>query len=206
MINIGTLWAKFFLRIHGKSVRNSKINRSAKIFYGSNVLDSKIGECSYCGYNCLIVFAEIGKYCSIGSNVRIGGASHPMNWVSTSPVFHSGKNVLNKHFATHNYITNKKTLIGHDVWIGDNVLIKSGVTIGNGAVIGMGSVVTKDVGDYEVYAGCPATLIKKRFDDETIKKLQLIQWWNEDDETLKEWAVFFTDPNLLFEKIDSVID
>ena len=35
-------------------------------------------------------------------------------------------------------------------------MVKAGVKIGNGAIIGMGSVVTKDVPDYEIWAGNPA--------------------------------------------------
>lgn len=45
-------------------------------------------------------------------------------------------------------------------WIGFNSIILKGVTIGEGAVVGAGSVVTKDVPDYAVVAGNPATLIK----------------------------------------------
>jgi len=39
-------------------------------------------------------------------------------------------------------------------------IILKGVTIGEGAVVGAGSVVTKDVPDYGVVAGNPATLIR----------------------------------------------
>lgn len=52
--------------------------------------------------------------------------------------------------------------IGNDVWIGSRVTILPGVSIGNGAVIGAGAVVTKDVPDYEVWAGNPARRIKSR--------------------------------------------
>lgn len=69
-----------------------------------------------------------------------------------------------------------------------------GVTIGDGAVIGAGSVVTKDVGPYEIWAGNPARFIRKRFDDETIEKLLESQWWNWDDEKLKQYGEKFQSP------------
>ncbi len=68
--------------------------------------------------------------------------------------------------------------IGNDVWIGYGAIILSGVCIGHGAVIGAGSVVTKDVGNYEIVAGNPARLIRKRFDDETITQLLALKWWD----------------------------
>lgn len=74
------------------------------------------------------------------------------------------------------------------MWIGANVCIKAGVIIGDGAVIGMGGIVTEDVAPYEVRAGVPARLIKKRFDDDTIKKLIETQWWDWDDEKLARLA------------------
>lgn len=62
------------------------------------------------------------------------------------------------------------------------------MTIGDGAVIGAGSIVTKDVGPYEIWAGNPARFIRKRFDDDTIEKLLKSQWWNWDDEKIKEYS------------------
>ena len=55
------------------------------------------------------------------------------------------------------------------------MLIKSGVTICDGAVIGMGSVVTHDVGPYEIWAGNPARMIRKRFDDGSVENLKQIK-------------------------------
>ena len=52
------------------------------------------------------------------------------------------------------------------------------MNIGNGAIIGAGAVVTKDVAPYSIVVGVPAKLIRKRFDDETIKRLEDIRWWD----------------------------
>jgi maltose O-acetyltransferase len=48
------------------------------------------------------------------------------------------------------------------VVIGTRVTILPGVHIGKGAVVASGAVVTKDVGEYEVVGGVPATYIRAR--------------------------------------------
>ena len=57
--------------------------------------------------------------------------------------------------------TTKPVFIKENVWIGDSAIICKGVTIGKNSIIGAGSVVTKDVDENCVYAGNPATFIKK---------------------------------------------
>lgn len=54
----------------------------------------------------------------------------------------------------------------------------NGVTIGNGAIIAARAVVIKDVPAYSIVAGNPAKVVKMRFDDQTINRLQKIAWWN----------------------------
>jgi virginiamycin A acetyltransferase len=71
-------------------------------------------------------------------------------------------------------------VIGNDVWIGYDALIMSGVHIGDGAIIGSRAVVTRDVKPYEVVGGIPAKVIKKRFNEDIIKELLNIRWWNAD--------------------------
>ena len=56
----------------------------------------------------------------------------------------------------------REIVIGDDVWIGARVIILPGVHVGTGAIIGAGSIVTKDIPDYEVWAGNPAHFIKSR--------------------------------------------
>lgn len=40
------------------------------------------------------------------------------------------------------------------------------------------SVVTKDVPPYSIVGGAPAKQIRQRFDAETIKQLEALQWWD----------------------------
>ena len=117
----------------------------------------------------------------------IGGGRHPINWVSTSPVFYKGKNVLKKNFSNENFLESKKTVVDNGVWIGSNVLIKGGVHIANGVIVGMGSIVTKDIPPYEIWAGNPAKLIKKRFSNKIIEELEKSKWWEESDCILKKY-------------------
>ena len=193
-MTLSYLWAKLYKKLRGSAILNSKINKTSKVEAGSCIVNTSFDRYSFCGYDCTIVNCDVGAFCSIASNVKIGGARHPMEWVSTSPVFSSNKDSVKKKFSRHLKNDDKRTIIGHDVWIGESVLIKGGVIIGNGAVIGMGSVVTKDVPPYAVVAGCPARIIRKRFDDHIIDKLSLIKWWEFDEIRLMKYAKYVTNP------------
>ena len=67
---------------------------------------------------------------------------HPIDWVSTSPVFYEGRDSLKKKYTIHKRNQDKITTIEYDVWIGQNAMIKQGVKIG--VVVGIGSTITKD--------------------------------------------------------------
>jgi acetyltransferase-like isoleucine patch superfamily enzyme len=175
-------------------VINGRIHITSKIEAGSSVVDTTFAKHSFCGYDCTIVNCEVGAFCSISNNVVIGGARHPMEWVSMSPVFSSRKDSVKKKFSMHDKGFTPRTFIGNDVWIGEKALIKAGVKIGDGAVIGMGSVVTKDVSPYSIVAGCPAKVIRKRFDDQTIDKLMKIKWWEFEEQRLYQLAKYIPTP------------
>lgn len=181
------------------AIRSSQIDKSSAVCSGSNINYSTIARYSYIGNDSFLYYASVGAFCSVGDCCRIGNPSHPMTWVSLSPVFIKGKNILNKNFAHMSFQDNQTTIIGNDVWIGSNVLIKSGVTIGNGAIIGMGSVVTKNVPPYEVWAGNPAKFIRKRFTDNIIADLLEIEWWNWPEERIEKYAHLFNDTEKLIE-------
>lgn len=57
----------------------------------------------------------------------------------------------------------QEVVINEDVWCGANVTILKGIHIGRGSVIAAGAVLTKNVGEYEIWAGVPAKKIRDRF-------------------------------------------
>lgn len=183
------------------AIRGSTINKTASVGNGAQIVNCTIGRYSYI-YGTSIVQADVGAFCSIAAGSSIGGGSHPTDWVSSSPVFYKGKNVLKQNFSQNKYQEFKKTKIGNDVWIGAKCLVKGGVTIGDGAVIGMGSVVTKDIPPYEIWAGNPAKFIRKRFDDETIEKLLKIKWWDMPDKDLKDLGDLFNAPQKFIKHLE----
>jgi len=193
-------FAKLLKKIQIAAIENSNIHPSSVVCSQSQLFNTNVGRYTYIGNGCSLIEVEIGMFCSIADGVIIGGGSHPLDWVSTSPVFYKGINILKTNFAIHEYDPFKITKINNDVWIGRNAIIRSGITIETGAIVGMGAVVTKDIGPYEVWAGNPAKLIRKRFNDDTIKHLLESKWWLWDDEKLREKSGLFNDVNTFLKK------
>lgn len=193
--------SKLISKLRLSSIKNSEINKKSKIGSGNNIINLKMDKYSYIGNDCIIVNVEIGSFCSIANNCVIGGANHPTDWLSTSPIFYEGKNILKKNFSFHKYNSYLNTHIGNDVWIGNNVLIKSGVKVSDGAIIGMGSIVTKNVGSYEIWAGNPARFIRRRFPDYVIDELNNHKWWNYDEEKIAELSLYSQDINQMLNKM-----
>ena len=122
----------------------------------------------------------LGKFCALAAETRfIMTGDHKLDAISTYPfpVFGHG---WREAFDVHNLPIKGDIIVGNDVWFGYNTLIRNGVSIGNGAIIAAGAVVTKDVPAYAIVAGNPAKVVKMRFDDATIKRLEQIAWWNWD--------------------------
>ena len=141
---------------------------------------------------------EVGRYCSFASDVHYFGANHPMNKVSMSPYFYNpifGKKVTD--------VKRESLSIGHDVWLGYGAIITNKChKIGNGAVIAAGAIVTKDVPAYAIVAGNPARILRYRFSEEIIEKIEQSKWWEKTPDELMEVYDSMDDPILFCEKVN----
>jgi len=144
------------------------------------------GAFSYIRDGRLASLASIGRYCSIGPGLTCGDSNHATSHLSTHPFQYKTIGFANGH-AEYEAFESTSTMgadlnlppprIGHDVWIGANVSIMRGVTIGDGAVVAAGAIVTKDVAPYAIVGGVPAKLIRYRFEEQVVKRLLAVRWW-----------------------------
>ena len=135
----------------------------------------------------------IGKFCAIAKGVEfiMNGANHMMNCLSTYPFGIIDEFAgLSQPFGSQG--SRGDTVIGSDVWIGQNVTILPGVHIGDGAIIGANAVVGKDIPPYAVAVGNPVVIKKYRFDEETIKLLLELKWWDKPIEEIKKMIPLLT--------------
>jgi len=170
-----------------KELKKYCSENKVKIYENVQLNNTTIGEYSYVAENTILSNCKIGKFCSIGPNSIMGYGDHPVNFISTSPVFFLSEKIAHDSFTSKDYFESRnKITIGNDVWVGAQVYIKNGVNIGNGAIIAAGAVVTSDVPDYAIVGGVPAKVIKYRFDEDTIKQLSKLKWWDWTEEKLRK--------------------
>lgn len=86
---------------------------------------------------------KIGSHVAIASQILIYNAEH---------------DIQSEDFRAHE----EPVEIGDYVFIGTRAIILPGVKIGKGAVVASGAVVTKDVPDFAIVGGVPATVIGER--------------------------------------------
>lgn len=98
-------------------------------------------------------YVEIGDNCLIGSKVIIIDHGHGQYTKDyCSPFEPPAKRRLD---------TERKIVIGRNVWLGDGVVVMPDVTIGEGAVIGANSIVSRDIPPFTISVGAPAKPFKE---------------------------------------------
>ena len=152
------------------------------------LLESSFDAYSYAAGDVSIVYADVGKFCSIASHVRINPGNHPMERVTQHHMTYRRKSYgfdVADDEGFFQWRRDAHCSIGHDVWIGHGAIIMPGVSVGTGAVIGAGAVITKDVAPYEIAVGVPGAPIRTRFKETVIEKLLAIAWWDWDRASLE---------------------
>lgn len=183
---------------------DSVISKKARVNNNIKIYHSSIGDYSYIGKDSALVYASVGKFCSISNSCTIGAATHAISNLSTSPIFTEINNGTGYTWVTKNIVDPyfNKIVIGNDVWIGTKVIVVGNVNIGNGAIIAAGAVVTKDIPAYAIVGGVPAKIIRYRFPKDVIEKLERIQWWNYSEIALKKYIKYFQCDNLTLDLLD----
>ena len=121
---------------------------------------------------------RIGKFCQFASGVQFitSSANHRYDGLSSFPfmVFGGGDAMGRPSMPD----PGPDTVIGNDVWIGTDAMILPGAQIGNGVIVGAGSVVSGNVPPYSIVAGNRAQVVRRRFSDDVIARLERVAWWD----------------------------
>lgn len=172
------------------AVRNPRIEVGEFTIYNDFVQDPRNFENSSVLYHYPVNGDKltIGKFCSIacGTKFLMNSANHALASLSTYvfPIFYEewGHGMQ----VTEAWDNRGDITVGNDVWIGYEAVILSGVTVGDGAIVAARSVVTKDVPPYTIVGGVPARPIRRRFDQETVRALLELKWWDWPPEKISE--------------------
>lgn len=121
----------------------------------------------------------IGRFCQLAHGVRFvtWSANHRYDGLSSYPfaLFDDGPK---EGRASLPVGPARDTVLGHDCWLGEGAMVLPGARLGSGVIVGAGAVVGGEVPDYAVVAGNPARVVRMRFDDETIRALLGLAWWD----------------------------
>lgn len=177
-------------RIHpSASLKECRLGRATEVAERVFMRDTVLGDYSYVERHSELRFAEVGKFCSIASNVVVNALNHPLDRVTTHKISYRPNEYfrfasLDKDLRESRQAA--RVTIGNDVWIGTGAIILPGITIADGAVVGASAVVTRDVEPYAIVSGMPARRRRFRFDTQTAGRLLALGWWNWPEEVLFE--------------------
>ena len=113
---------------------------------------AKVIFCENADIGCNSIF-NCGSDVHIGRDVLMAGFCY----FQTSSHNIARDKIIQSQGYTHNPI-----FIGDDCWIGGGAFVLPGVRLGNGVVVGANSLVNKDVSDFTIVGGSPATILGKR--------------------------------------------
>lgn len=140
----GSFWKRGLLRIFGAKIgRGVVIKPWVNIKYPWNL---RVGDFSWIGEQVWIdnlAPVEIGGDCCLSQGAMLLTGNH---------------NYKKESFD----LMIEPIVLESGVWVGAKAIVGPGVRVGSHAVLAVGSVATKDLKEYWIYAGNPATPIRER--------------------------------------------
>lgn len=137
-------WRNLLLRLFGAHIgKHVHIYNSAQVYFPWNL---EVGDWSVIGEHALIYNlgpVRVGSLVTISQRAHLCAGTHD----HTDPSLPLQKPPI---------------VIGDQVWICADAFIGPGVTIGDGALVAARAVAVKDVEPWQIVAGNPARVIKKR--------------------------------------------
>lgn len=184
--------------------KKSSFTPYTHVLSGAKLSDSKVGKYSRIGVNVSVTSADIGNFTAIGKDSVLGLGQHPMNYLTSHSIFYKKGNWgwHDDWIAPIEFEDHKRIHIGNDVWIGRHCMVMDGVTIGDGVTVAAGAIVTKDIPPYAIVGGIPAKVIKFKFSQEVIDRLEEIKWWNLPDEKITKVIDLFHKKNPTIEDLN----
>lgn len=138
-----------------------KVGKGTQIWHFSHIMkNTEIGENCRIGQNVVVApGVKIGNGVKIQNNVSVYEGVELEDYVFCGPsMVFTNVRTPRSEFPRNTSADYVRTLVKRGASIGANATIVCGTTIGERAFIGAGAVVTKDVPDYAVVHGNPATI------------------------------------------------
>ena len=96
---------------------NTTLGRIVKLNRPCRISNSSVGDYSYIGPYSHVSHTQIGKFCSIGPCFFSGWGVHPVDRLSTAPMFYSTAKQNGMTLVTEDKILERKPIvIGNDVF------------------------------------------------------------------------------------------
>lgn len=140
-IYIRRVWYKHTLKKCGK---NLTVDWMAVL----RTREAEIGDRCTFGVYSWIGWARVGSDVMTGSHVVLTSGSNQHSYGQFDKPMREQKGVK------------RRVDLGNDVWIGAHAIIMNDIS--DGSIVGAGSVVTKKFDSFQIVAGNPAVVIKKR--------------------------------------------
>lgn len=158
----------------------SRLGRYTEVGPRAVLEETELRDYAYVMQDTQIAYADIGRFCSIASHVRVNPGNHPLDraalhhFTYRASMFGMGDDDA----AFFDWRRSYSVALGPDCWVGHGAIILPGVSIGTGAAIAAGAVVSRDVPDFNVVAGIPARPLRERFPRHVQAALRRIRWWD----------------------------